>query len=406
MSKISFENKKGRKTIINKLSYPENINERVYNAIVSGVFEGFLPVTIRQKRKETRVECIIQDLVPLTDYFNGIVTKKMFLDAIYQIIQLLKNCEKNMVNSNNLDLKSELIFLDPQTKNIYCVFWPIVNNQREMPPQVFLKNVTSEFTFNPHEDNSYIEQYNAFFNGVDPFSLKNFERLVLKLQGKSSTECHAPSVELKKEPTEKQPKEEKKNVNIEYDPFADNSEHIEERKDEKGNRHNIDFVFCSSCGAKNQKGSNFCIQCGTNLKNEEKITGEKHRIDDTVDFGTMVLGDDSGGTTVLGYDEPPVPIFPILTRVRTDENFVIDKPAFRIGTEKEYCDLFICDNTYISRSHADIITRDDRYYIIDQKSTNKTYVDGKVIPIKTEVEIFSGTQIRLANEDFIFSVES
>ena len=406
MSKISFENKKGRKTIINKLSYPENINERVYNAIVSGVFEGFLPVTIRQKRKETRVECIIQDLVPLTDYFNGIVTKKMFLDTIHKIIQLLKNCEKNMVNSNNLDLKSELIFIDPQTKDIYCVFWPIVNNQREMPPQVFFKNVTSEFTFNPHEDNSYIEQYNSFFNGIDPFSLKNFERLVLKLQGKSSTEWHTPSVELTKEPVEKQPKEEKKNVNIEYDPFAYDSKHIEEIKDEKGNRQNTDFVFCSSCGAKNQRTSNFCVQCGTKLKNEEIITEEKRRVDDTVDFGTMVLGDDSGGTTVLGYDEPPVPILPILTRVRTDESFVIDKPAFRIGTEKAYCDLFISDNTYISRSHADIITRDERYYILDQKSTNKTYVDGKVIPVKTEVEIFSGTEIRLANEDFVFSIEA
>ena len=121
-------------------------------------------------------------------------------------------------------------------------------------------------------------------------------------------------------------------------------------------------------------------------------------------MGTTVLND-SIETTVLGYDEPQEPTYPTFTRVRTQESVSIDKQIFRIGTEKKYCDLFIKDNNYISRAHADIITRNGRYYIVDRNSTNKTFVDGKVIPREREVEIFSGTQIRLANEDFIFSIE-
>ena len=38
MGKISIENKKGKITITNKLSAPETLNERVCNAIASGVF--------------------------------------------------------------------------------------------------------------------------------------------------------------------------------------------------------------------------------------------------------------------------------------------------------------------------------------------------------------------------------
>ena len=56
--------------------------------------------------------------------------------------------------------------------------------------------------------------------------------------------------------------------------------------------------------------------------------------------------------------------------------------------------------------HADIITHDGRYYIVDKNSTNKTFVDGKVIPPDTETEIFQGTKIRLADEDFTFVIES
>lgn len=412
MSKITFENKKGKITIINRLSYPETVNERVYNAIASGMFEGFLPVSIRQKRKETRIECVVQGLIPLTQYFNGIVTKKMFLDFVHEIALQIKNCEKNMVNANNLDLQNDKIFVDPQTKSVKCIFWPVVNNQRGNPPHLFLKQLPFELNFNPHEDNDYLGTYKAFFGGINPFSVNSFDRMVLKLSGKKSTVGHTtPSEALSgalggDAKVEKKETDTKKKVKIEYDPFADNSGHTDERKVEREIKHDTNCVYCSSCGAKNNVGANFCVQCGSKLKKEVQVENSSPKNNDTIDFGTMVLGDDSGGTTVLGYDEPDEPVYPSLIRLRSEEAYLVDKPTFRIGTEQSYCDLFICDNNYISRSHADIVTRDDRYYIVDRNSTNKTFVDGKVIPAEKEVEIFAGTQIRLANEDFTFNIES
>ncbi len=413
MSKIVFENKKGKITIINKLSYPESVNERVYNAIASGMFEGFLPVSIREKRKETRVECVVQGLIPLNQYFNGLVTKKMFLDFVHHIAQHIKNCEKNMINANNLDLQSDKIFIEPQSKAVKCIFWPIVNNQRGNPPHQFLKQLPYELNFNPHEDNDYLETYKAFFGGVNPFSVNSFERMVMRLQGKQingghSTPSGALSGTLSTDTkSEKKPKEVKKVV-VEYDPFADadSGTDTSSEKEIKKTKRDPSVCYCGSCGAKNDANANFCVQCGMKIVREKVKIDEIPERNDTIDFGTMVLGDDSGGTTVLGYDEPDEPVFPVLIRDRTDESFTIDKPTFRIGTEQQYCDLFISDNNFISRSHADIITKNERYYIIDRNSTNKTYVDGKVIPIEKEVEIFSGTKIRLANEDFTFNIES
>ena len=120
----------------------------------------------------------------------------------------------------------------------------------------------------------------------------------------------------------------------------------------------------------------------------------------------MVLGaKEQVGTVVLGFDEPETPSYPYLIREATQEKIMLDKPVFRIGCEKQYCDYFIYDNTYISRSHADIVTRGTRFFVVDKNSTNKTYVDGKVIPAETEVEVFPGTNIRLANENFTLHVE-
>ena len=88
------------------------------------------------------------------------------------------------------------------------------------------------------------------------------------------------------------------------------------------------------------------------------------------------------------------------------EKISVNKPSFRIGAERKYVDYWVSDNSTVSRSHADIITKDKRYYIIDLNSTNKTYVDNRAIAIQKEVELFNGTRIRLSNEDFVFYVES
>ena len=122
--------------------------------------------------------------------------------------------------------------------------------------------------------------------------------------------------------------------------------------------------------------------------------------------GTTVLGADPGGTTVLGSEELYTPSYPYLIRDKTNEKISVNKPSFRIGSERKYVDYWVNDNSTVSRSHADIITREKRYFIIDLNSTNKTYVDGRAIAVEKEVELFSGTKVRLSNEDFTFEIES
>ena len=65
-------------------------------------------------------------------------------------------------------------------------------------------------------------------------------------------------------------------------------------------------------------------------------------------------------------------------------------------------DYFVSDNTAVSRSHANIINKDNDFYIVDTNSTNHTYVNGSMIQSNVETKIEHGTKIRLANEDFEF----
>lgn len=119
---------------------------------------------------------------------------------------------------------------------------------------------------------------------------------------------------------------------------------------------------------------------------------------------TVLGGGNAGETTVLGATPTQAQIQPHLIRTKNNEKILLNKPAFRIGKEKSYVDYFIGDNTAISRSHANILTRDGEYFVVDTNSTNHTYVNGTMIQSGNEVKLNHGDKIRLANEDFEFKL--
>lgn len=122
-------------------------------------------------------------------------------------------------------------------------------------------------------------------------------------------------------------------------------------------------------------------------------------------FGeTTVLGGGTtiGETTVLDAGAQKVQLHPHLVRAKNNERIDVNKPVFRIGKERSYVDYFISDNTAVSRSHANIVSRDGDFFIVDTNSTNHTYVNGGMILSNSETRLSHGAKIRLANEEFEF----
>lgn len=80
----------------------------------------------------------------------------------------------------------------------------------------------------------------------------------------------------------------------------------------------------------------------------------------------------------------------------------MNKPVFRLGKERSYVDYFVTNNIAVSRSHADIITRNGQFYIVDLNSKNHTYINDQILPVHCEIEINDGDRLKLGNEEFIF----
>lgn len=398
MGRTTVEKSENQYVVMNKLTKPEAINERELEAIARGFIESLIPVHTEMGKKGVVIKSSVEGMISLQSYFNSLVSKKMFLGVVEQLVTIVKECEKNHMNIGNLMLDEEAIFLDPRTKKVKCIFWPMVNNQNGYSAREFFKELPFTVVFTKHEQHEYVSRYMNYFREQTPFSINSFEKLIFELLGKKvEDKSYLPSGSTsfgeRDSFATKTTGSTGASGNIAYNPLRPAST-INQPK------------TCSTCGQECVPGGRFCSNCGAALT----ITNEKdEKASPQAEAGTQpnsettLLGSESfAGTTVLGGGAFEEPTFPYLIREKTQEKVMVDKPSFRIGKESKFCDYFISNNNAISRSHADILTKDHRYYIIDHNSTNKTYVDGKVVPVEKQVEIFSGSKIKLANEDFVF----
>lgn len=95
---------------------------------------------------------------------------------------------------------------------------------------------------------------------------------------------------------------------------------------------------------------------------------------------------------------------PYLIRVNTEERIMLDRFIFKIGKATRGVNYRVAGNSAISRQHAVIIQNDDGCFIKDNKSTNHTYVNGKIVEDGVEERLLNDCMITLGDEDFIFKI--
>lgn len=80
--------------------------------------------------------------------------------------------------------------------------------------------------------------------------------------------------------------------------------------------------------------------------------------------------------------------------------FEIHKREFVIGKSSENVDGKISGNPAVSRVHCKVFEREGTYYLVDLKSSNGTYIDGRRLNAQEETVIHTGSRVRIANEEF------
>lgn len=379
MNKIKLVKKMGAAHIMIKSLKGQQLNEHEAYAINSNNVAYLLHVDVEMKKNTFKLFYNITGFIPFIQYLQTPFTKTTFAAMLQNILECLLSVKKAYFHQENMLMDFNQVMVNPTTQKIYFVYVPIQNYNSGISLRDFLLNIIQFCTFSPNEDTSYAQDYiNILNNGIN-FSEFELEQYINNLSGQNN----APA-----------------------------SRQIE----------------CPACRFLNDEGINYCIHCGCKITgnlnrevnqiydvaNQDKNVSQKNNAEQQkvrknntqgLSDGTIDLKSYVGGTTVLGSGEIEKPTVAFLLRLKNNKKIIIDKPVFKIGKERGTCNYVIADNGAVSRKHASIVTKGRRYYVIDNGSTNHTYVDGHKVPDETEVEIFGKTRIRFANEEFVFCIE-
>ncbi len=329
-----------------KLSLKEKVNERQLEFFSSKYIRGLLKAKLKKKNF---IEYYGPIGISLYERLKKPISKYDFLFIMEQVVDITQKLNANELIVCNVVLDIHNVFINETTRELQFIYLPLESEKREADVIGFMEQIIYASKPIQETDTEYVSKFVYFIKSLDKFDAYKIEKYITG--------------------------EDRSIVNT-------------------IKRHNV-----GQSGFMTDKPADYYAHYDN--KGLDEATG---LLDDEAtgllnDEATGFLNDEATGLLNNSSDQV---YYATLYRNLTDETIMINKPVFRIGKERSYSDYFVANNDKVSRSHADIITRSGRYFIIDLNSKNRTFINGAPIPVQQEVEIHNGDNIRLANEEFEF----
>lgn len=387
MSKLKVKFKNSQITVKSKLSKDEQINAREVEILNSKIIRGIMKPTVEGEKK---LSYLSPGGIKLEAYLKKGITKNDFFLVIAQILEAVKSIGRNSFNINNLILNMKYVFVNEMTHELHFVYQPIYSSAISSDLASFLYDVAYSVTLALNEDYKCVNNFIAYLKGLQAVSVINIEKYLLDVY---------PQIY-------KQVKRQKYGQSEYLGSFKNGKDIYYDMDKRRKPTPLVDYDSASLFSEKNDKDE------ATSLLMEDVKDTPTSLLDDDNNEPTSLLVEDEDEATSLLIDdeatsllsEGPQITYPYLIRKNSFDRMDINKPVFRIGKERSYVDYFVANNNAVSRIHADIITKNNSFFVKDENSTNGTYVNGNRLSPNEEVQVFDGDIITFANEKFEFHI--
>lgn len=339
MSKLKVSIKKSTVTAMMKAGRKERINETELSQLARIKPCGIMHVT---KTKKDSVIYTCPANINLTDRLKKAISKYDFFFMIEQIVIMVEDVYNNGLNVNSVRFNMDDVYINEMTKEMYFIYFPIVGGQESADIVGFIENIIYTMTPVINEDTNYISRFMYYVRSFHGFNGNAIEKYISR--------------------------EERAVVNVLKNKAVTMQQTMQQQIMQQTMQQQI---------------------------MQQVMQGSMD--------GTTVLSDDGISIQQIQQMQPVNYHFASLTRQVTGEKIELGKPSFVLGKNPEKSDYAVAGNTNISRVHAVITMRNGRYYVMDQNSTNGTFINGRIIKAGQETEILPGDCLMLANEEFIFN---
>ena len=369
-----------------KTAFGETIDEKELDRFSRVFLRGFLKPKMVKKNL---IEYTGPVGISLYDRLKRPVTKREFLFILEQVVVAVQKLQANNMGINNLVMNLQYVYINEVTKEVQFVYVPTVMSQQNMNVIEFIEAIAYSVKPADEKDNDFVSRFIYFFKAMKPFNINKVEIFVAK-------EDRSVVNTIKKQ-------------NAGQSGFMTNKQqHYYDHYDKKNGSDDGDEPT-GLLSEEDDEPTGLLVESGNDdvtgllTDDDDEATGLLDNSDDEATELLICTGDEDEATGLLIENNANVR-FPTLFRILTEETISINKPVFRLGKERSYVDYFVTNNIAVSRSHADIITRGNKYFVKDLNSKNHTYINNQELPIHMEVEIHDGDRLKLGNEEFIFNI--
>lgn len=381
-----------------KASMGETIDEKELDRFSRVYLRGFLKPKLVKKNL---VEYTGPVGISLYERLKKSTTKRDFLFMLEQIVVAVQKLQANNMGLNNLVMNLQYVYINEVTKEIQFIYIPTAKGLQNLNLIEFIEAVAYSVKPADEKDNEFVSRFIYFFKAMKPFDINKVEAFVAK-------EDRSVVNTIKKQNAGQSGFMTNKPQHY-YDHY-DEKKKTEDDDDPTGLLTETDDDDPTGLLVEDDDPTGLLVEGGDDdatglLGDDDEATGLLNNVDDDDDATGLLTstGDEDEATGLLVENNANVR-FPTLFRVLTEETISINKPVFRLGKERSYVDYFVTNNIAVSRSHADIITRGNKYFVKDLNSKNRTYINDQELPIHMEVEIHDGDRLKLGNEEFVFNV--
>lgn len=342
------------------------------DAICDAELESFSRIYIRgflkpKKLKKNTIEYSGPVGISLYQRMQWPITKYEFFFIMEQIVDSYEKLQRFGLLPGRVVWNIQQVYYNETTKELQFLYIPFTAAQNNGTVLSLIESIGYAAIPQQEPNMNYVSRFMFFLSSLPFFDTEKIEKFIAREDRQIVNIIKRHGAGQSGFMTNK---------------YKDYYEHYEKKEDKKGDDDDA-----------------------TGLLEEDEETGllddEKTGLLNDSDLTALLINEDE--TALLNENQANVH-YPSLFRVLSQETIFINKPVFRLGKEKSYVDYFVTNNTAVSRSHADIITRGNRYFVIDLNSKNRTFINDQVLPPQQEVEIFDGDRLKLANEEFVFQL--
>ena len=346
--KISADRDGTQRFFSAKLGWREKFDSREIEMLLAGAVPRLIPPVVVQGRKNNVLRFDISAYSTMEFQLSCVLSRERFADILLQCIEIFRQMHRVYLSYKNLIFDLDKVYVRMEDWSIHFIYLPLMDSKRDAEIPDFFKRILQKTGRSTYEQASFLDACLAWLERPIPFSLEGFDAFVRESVGEEA------EMMAKASPVDH-------GAMLRSDRIYQPS--FEEKKDILGGVH----VHGSTCPL--------------NLAS---------------DGGTVLLG-------ALGSSLPTSRFF--LLSARSGEKIEITHTPFLVGTETGSVSYRVTENGAVSRRHAEFTIQDGRCFIIDQNSTNKTYINNCALLPLTPHILESGDQIRLGNEGFTFLQE-